>query len=311
MTPTQLRSYSAVVREGSVRRAAEQLGITEAAVSANVGALRKEFDDRLFHRSQNGLAFTPGGLRLAQRAFELLGLQAQTRREVIEAGEGRRSLRIAATSLFAEYAAPGLIERFSNRDTNTHVELVVHPFDDFAELLSTHAVDVAIGPRSARPPREGIQQRPFLRYDLIATARDDVAGDPADQTWLLGPSALEPTGVTPFLLANIDVPEANQRIYPSHAAALEDARDGAGIALVPSFAIEDGIASEALVKVTDPRCSAQGSWTAYTPPPDRTSPTATELISFISTPAALRAMVDGTGTKVGHFRPSVHITLWS
>ena len=77
MTPTQLRAFSAVVRLGSVKGAA-QLGVTEAAVSLHVGQLRKELDDQLFTRTAAGLAFTPGGLRLASRATEMLGLQDRT-----------------------------------------------------------------------------------------------------------------------------------------------------------------------------------------------------------------------------------------
>ncbi|MEM9467219.1 MAG: LysR family transcriptional regulator [Actinomycetota bacterium] len=312
MTPTQLRTYSTVVREGSVRQAAATLGVTEAAVSYNVGALRKEFDDRLFYRSEKGLVFTPGGLRLAQRSFELLGLQAQTRREVIEAGQGHRSLRIAATSLFAEYAAPGLIDFLSTAAGDLQVELVVHPLERFAELLSTHAVDVAIGPKSASTLSASIRETPFLRYELIAATTLDLADAKLEkQTWLLGPSAVEPAGVSQFILERVGVPETNQRIYPSHAAALEEVREGAGIALVPSFAVERGLASEALVRVDDARCRAPGCWTAFTPEADRTSPAAADLMRLIETPRAIRAMLEGSGTTVGHFRPSVHITLWS
>ncbi len=82
MTPTQLRAFAAVVRLGSVKQAAAELGVTEAAVSLHVAQLRKELGDRLFVRSASGLAFTPGGLRLASRAAELLGLQDRTIREV-------------------------------------------------------------------------------------------------------------------------------------------------------------------------------------------------------------------------------------
>ena len=52
----------------------------------HVGQLRKEFDDLLFTRTSSGLAFTPGGLRLASRAVEILGLQDRTVREVSQAG---------------------------------------------------------------------------------------------------------------------------------------------------------------------------------------------------------------------------------
>ncbi len=86
MTPTQLRAFAAVVRLGSVKAAADELGVSEAAVSMHVAQLRKEFDDLLFTRTASGLAFTPGGLRLASRAVEILGLQDRTVREVSQAG---------------------------------------------------------------------------------------------------------------------------------------------------------------------------------------------------------------------------------
>ena len=96
MTPTQLRAYSAVVRLGSVKLAAAQLEVSEAAVSLHIGQLRRELGDQLFSRTSSGLAFTPGGLRLASRAAELLGLQDITVLEVSAAGRGRRLLQFTA-----------------------------------------------------------------------------------------------------------------------------------------------------------------------------------------------------------------------
>src|SRR6202035_2170011 len=103
MTPAQLRAYSAVVRLGSVRAAAAELGVSDAGVSMLVAALRKELDDPLFSRTGAGLAFTPGGLRLASRAVEILGLQQQTAIEVTEAAHRRRLLRTAASHPVAEH----------------------------------------------------------------------------------------------------------------------------------------------------------------------------------------------------------------
>src|ERR1700757_2659585 len=107
---------------------------------------RKGLDDPLFVRTAAGIAFTPGGLRLASRAVEILGLQRQTAIEVTEAARGRRLLRIAATPPFAEHAAPGLIELFSSRAKDLSVELRVHPTSRFRELISARAVDIALGP---------------------------------------------------------------------------------------------------------------------------------------------------------------------
>lgn len=51
MTPTQLRAFAAVVQLGSVKQAAADLNVFEAAVSLHVGQLRRELGDRLFART--------------------------------------------------------------------------------------------------------------------------------------------------------------------------------------------------------------------------------------------------------------------
>src|SRR5215212_5901819 len=163
MTPTQLRAYAAVVRHGSVKRAAAELKVSESAVSLHIGQLRKELGDQLFNRTSAGLAFTPGGLRLASRSAELLGLQDRTILEVSQAGRGRRLLRVAASSLFAEHAAPGLLELFSSRAADLDVELSVRAPEQFGTLLLTRAVDIAIGPEPAglEPP---VLAKPVMNY---------------------------------------------------------------------------------------------------------------------------------------------------
>jgi DNA-binding transcriptional LysR family regulator len=56
--------------------------VSAGAISLHIAQLRKELGDQLFVRTPVGLAFTPGGPRLASRAAELLGLQERTIQEV-------------------------------------------------------------------------------------------------------------------------------------------------------------------------------------------------------------------------------------
>jgi LysR family transcriptional regulator, low CO2-responsive transcriptional regulator len=318
VTPTQLRAFSAVVRHGSVKDAAAELGVTEAAVSLHVGQLRKELEDQLFTRLHSGLAFTPGGLRLASRATELLGLQDRTILEVSQAGHGRRQMRVAASSLFAEHAAPGLIELYAGRADDLDVELSVRPPSQFAALLLSRNVDLTIGPQFTRLP-EPLVQKAFLNYQIVAVAAKEhpAATTPTrpallkTQTWLLGPSAAQPDGATAQLLRQIGVPESNQRIFQSHAAALEEAQRGEGVALAVSFAVAGDLAKGRLVRVGGQVLSAAGSWAAMTLPAHSQSPAAAELLRFITTPRATQAMIRGSGVNVGRFRPSIHVTLWS
>ena len=318
MTPTQLRAFAAVVRLGSVKQAAAELGVSESAVSLHVGLLRKELGDRLFTRTAAGLAFTPGGLRLAARGAEMLGLQDRTIREVSQAGSGRRLLRVAAASLFAEHAAPGLIELFAARADDLDVELSVRSPRQFGTLLLSRAVDVAIGPAPSNLDAAVIC-RPILNYQIVVVASPDhplskVHAGPSqlrEQTWLLGPSAASDVGVVPDLLRRISVPESHQRIFQSHAAALEEAKRNNGVALAVSFAVARDLASGGLVRITGPALQTDGVWNALTLPEQSTLSATAELMRFVITPRATQAMLRGSGVNVGHFRPSVYVTLWS
>ena len=317
MTPTQLRAFACVVRLGSVKAAAKELAVSEAAVSMHVAQLRKEFDDLLFTRASSGLAFTPGGLRLASRAVEILGLQDRTVREVSQAGHGRRVLRLACTSLFAEHAAPGLIDLFAARADDLEVELSVRPVEQLASLLLARAADVAVGP--VGPPRDDVDAISFLRYEVVAAARPGhpLADHPVSSaevrraTWALGPAAVGTTGVMPTVLRRLNVPEKHQRIFQSQAAAIEETKGSDAVTLAVRFAIGADVAARRLAVLDGPGLRAQGSWSAMALPGRSQIPVAAELMRFITTPRATQAMVKGAGVDLGRFRPTIHVTLWS
>ncbi|MGY6023391.1 LysR family transcriptional regulator [Streptomyces spinosirectus] len=318
MTPAQLRAYSATVRLGSVKAAAADLAVTEAAVSMHIAHLRRELGDKLFTRTAHGLAFTPGGLRLASRATEMLGLQDRTILEVRGAGSGRRLLRLAVSSLFAEHAAPGLIELFARRAADLDVELSVHDPERFGALLLNRAVDVAVGPRPATLG-DTMSCTPFLNYQVIAVVGPDhplAAGGAGvtelrEQTWLLGPSAVGRAGLVPSVLRRLSVPEHNQRIFQSHAAAVDEAKRGKGIALAVAFAVARDLSDGHLRRLEGPHLPARGSWNLLSLHDREAPPVAAELRRFVTTPRATQAMLRGTGVTAGRFRPAVHVTLWS
>jgi DNA-binding transcriptional LysR family regulator len=327
MTPAQLRAYSAVVRLGSVRAAAAELGLSDAGVSMHVAALRKELDDPLFTRTGAGLAFTPGGLRLASRAVEILGLQQQTAIEVTEAAHGRRLLRIAASTAFAEHAAPGLIELFSSRADDLSVELSVHPTSQFRDLICSRAVDIAIGPASESSASsassigsdDSIFVRPFLKYQIITVVAPNsplAVGIPApallrQQQWMLGPSAGSVDGEIATMLHGLAIPESHQRIFQSDAAALEEVQRVGGVSLTIGFAVAKDLAARRLTHVTGPGLDRAGEWCAATLPPSARQPAVSELVRFITTPRCIQAMIRGSGVGVARFRPKIHVTLWS
>lgn len=318
MTPTQLRAFSCVVRLGSVKAAAGELQVSEAAVSMHVAQLRKEFGDVLFRRTASGLAFTPGGLRLASRAVEILGLQDRTAAEVSQAGHGRRVLRVATSNLFAEHAAPGLIDLFAARADDLDVELSIRPVGQFATLLAARTIDLGIGPASTSPPSSLVHLQ-FLLYEVLAVVRPGhplaaTAPGPEQvrrQEWCLGPSAVGADGVVPAMLHRLAVPEDRQQIFQSDAAALEETKRSDGVALALRFTVAADLAAGRLVALEGPGLRAQGRWAATALPAHQQTPATAELLRFITTPRATQAMVRGAGVHLGRFKPAVHVTLWS
>ncbi|MGV1088481.1 MAG: LysR family transcriptional regulator [Mycobacterium sp.] len=318
MTPAQLRAYSAVVRLGSAHAAAAELGMSDAGISMHIAQLRKELNDPLFTRTVTGLSFTPGGLRLASRAVEILGLQQQTAIEVTEAASGRRMLRIAASTAFAEHAAPGVIELFSSRADDLSVELSIHPTSRFRDLIAARAVDIALGPAPADPDAS-LTVRPFLKYQIITVAAPNsplasVPVTPAllrDQQWMLGPSAGSVEGEIARLLRGLGIPQNRQRIFQSDAAAIDEVQRVGGLAPAIGFAVAKDLAAGRLVQIKCAELQVGGEWYASALPAPACQPVVIELMNFITTPRCTQAMVRGTGVGVARFRPKVHVTLWS
>ncbi|MGV9713661.1 LysR family transcriptional regulator [Gordonia sp. NPDC003424] len=322
MTPAQLRAFVAIVRTGSVKQAAAELELTEQAVSMHVAALRKSLGDQLFGRTRSGLAFTPGGLRLAARAVEILGLQDQTISEVGAAAEGRRTIRLASSSLFAEHAASGLIDLFTKRANDLEVELSVQSPDRFASLLTSRAVDVAIGPAplDAEVTDSGrtLTIKDFLTYDVEAlaapthpfTQRRASPEELACATWNLGPSAAVVHDAIPAMVRRLGVPDDRQRIFQSDAAAWEETQRGSALTLAPTFAVRAELQSGRLARVSGAHVQSRNIWCAMTLAHEPTR-TAGELMRFVGTPKAIQAMLRGTGVPVKNFRPAVYVTLWN
>ena len=107
-----LRVFEAAARHLSFTKAAQELNVTQAAVSHQVRALEEQLGLALFRRTTRRLALTREGQRLqpaATEAFEIL------RRALTDIGRGEQVLSITTTPSFgARWLAPRL-GRFAER----------------------------------------------------------------------------------------------------------------------------------------------------------------------------------------------------
>ena len=117
-----LKTFEVVARHQSVRRAAEELNVTPAAVSHQIKKVEQYFGVTLFNRQDGRFDLTPVGqaaLPKLQEGFENLSAAVQQMRAV----KGRRTLRVLAPPSFAaKWVAPRL-SRFLATQPDIDIEL--------------------------------------------------------------------------------------------------------------------------------------------------------------------------------------------
>lgn len=102
-----IRVFEAAARLLSFTRAAEELGMTQAAVSWQVKALERRLDQPLFRRLPREVVLTPAGERLARAATQAIGLLRSAVADLSDSGEGVLAISTLQT-LAIQWLAPRL-----------------------------------------------------------------------------------------------------------------------------------------------------------------------------------------------------------
>ncbi len=110
-----LAALDAVAREGSFRRAAEQLGFVQSAISGQIAALERITGQRLVERSRGGgpVAVTEAGEVVLVHARAILGRLEVAEADVATLADGSESLlRVGITESVGIRVLPELLRRF-------------------------------------------------------------------------------------------------------------------------------------------------------------------------------------------------------
>ena len=315
MTLTQLGAFVLVARLGSVRAAADALGVSEPAVSRALAALREQLGDRLVVREGNGMRLTEGGNRLFGIASQMVALGAEAETAVRTARGGPAHLRLLVNSTIAEFIATPLVEAFGGRWAGAfEASAGVATVAEMRALLPNRLADAALGPDLGADPALGLVSEPVLRYRIVVVASPRLRphGSPARWPWLVDPSGTDPDSDTGRLLRALRVPDTQVRVFPNQTAAWAAAADGAGVAPAVASLVGRQVRRAELRVVETGRTPLDGRWHVTTLAPDRRSEAARRLRNFLTTPDAMHLMCSpGTGVPPSRFRPPVYVTIWS
>jgi DNA-binding transcriptional LysR family regulator len=316
VTLTQLEAFVLVARLGTVKAAAQVLGVSEPAVSGALAALRQHLGDPLVVRTPTGMELTPGGRRLVPIASQMVNLAADAEGAIRRAQGAPELLRVVATSTVAEYVARPLLTAFTARHGPVEATLGVTTAEEMPALLMERLADVGLGPRLT-----GFETAPMLRHRLVVVAgpRHPLARAArvgltalAGQHWLVDASGADPGGEVGLLLTRLGVQDDHVHVFPSLGAAWSAAADGEGVAPGVEHLVARDVERGRLVVLPVDGTPVDLLWHANTAGADRRSPVATTFRRFLETPDAMQAMHRADGSvPVSRFRPPVYVTLWS
>ena len=271
MTLNQLRTFLAVADNESVRGAAQELVVTQAAVSASLAALQKGLGLDLVAPDGRGLRLTDAGKAYASYARRILGLVDEAGLAAAASADPERGeLRIAAVTTAAEQVVPHILGGFRRQHPLTGIRLEAGNRERVRSLLDRHQVDLVAGGRPE--PGWEVDVHAVRPHELVVVAAHDLATEaeqashPADlltwlarQTWLLREPGSGTRASTAALLAELDIAPLTL-IVGSNGAIKESASVGLGVTLVSRDAVAAELATGRLAELRVPGTPLHRDW---------------------------------------------------
>ena len=161
MLDPKLYSLLAVKATGNFTRAAEQLSLTQPAVSQHVRALEQELGVRIFDRVNNAVKLTHEGEIVVKYAKRMMALQENMKGELTNEKLQIASLTVGITHTAESNAIAEALARYVQRHENVTVKVITGAADKLCGMLKNYEIDLAI--------IEGKKPDPSLNYLMLDT----------------------------------------------------------------------------------------------------------------------------------------------
>jgi DNA-binding transcriptional LysR family regulator len=173
MDTRQLAAFCAVVEHSSFSQAADQLGVTQPAVSLQIRSLEQRIGQQLLDRSGRRVEPTEAGLRLYRGAQRLLALEQQVLAELGEEAEGelKGRLEIGASTGPGGSVLPVVLGEFQQLHPLVHVALTVSDTHTVVEQVGRRELEIGVVGVASR--QRGVSYEPLYRDEVVLAVPPD------------------------------------------------------------------------------------------------------------------------------------------
>lgn len=161
--------FRAVAEQLSFRKAAEQLYLTQPAVSLQIKALEEELGVQVFDRTGAHIKLTPAGKVLLRYAEQVNSLFSQLERDIAAlTGDNSGQLALGASTTIAQYVLPRLLGEFCKEHPRILPTLISGNTEQVVDAVEKQKVELGFieGPARSRK----VKSEPFLEDELVLIA---------------------------------------------------------------------------------------------------------------------------------------------
>jgi DNA-binding transcriptional LysR family regulator len=161
--------FRAVAEQLSFRKAAEELYLTQPAVSLQIKALEEELGVQVFDRTGAQIRLTPAGKVLLKYAKQVNSLSFQAERDIVALTcDNAGQLALGASTTIAQYVLPRLLGEFCKEHPRIRPTLISGNTEQIVDAVEKQKVALGFieGPARSRE----VKSEPFLEDELVLIA---------------------------------------------------------------------------------------------------------------------------------------------
>ena len=164
--------FEAMWRDRSVTVAAENLGLTQAAVSGSLKRLREEYDDKLFLLVGRRMEPTSCASALAPQLLDALAIVRKSGgvRARFDPASARRVFTVRTRDIGEVVCLPHLLRQLSELAPGIQIRTIFKPIEETLAGLAVGSIDLAMGFLPAL--EAGIHRRPLFRQNYVCVVRN-------------------------------------------------------------------------------------------------------------------------------------------
>lgn len=168
MTLDQLRIFLAVAEHMHFSRAAEELYITQPAVSAAIQNLEEQYGVKLFHRIARHIEITEAGKLLQGEAQKILDQVTLTERGLRELNNLQRGkLKLGSSLTIGNYWLPEKISQFHRQYPGISVDCTLANTEEICEGTATGLFDVGLVEGEVQPSLKNVLEEEIVGSDRL------------------------------------------------------------------------------------------------------------------------------------------------